>query len=104
MNKVSEMLSVDEALTRVMAAFQILPSEQVSLTNGLGRVLAEDVAARVTQPPVAVSSMDGYAVRAIDIDDVPITLTQIGMSQAGQGFDGLLAIGGCDKFIKRPWI
>ena len=99
MNKVSQMLSVDEALTRVMAAFQILPAEQVPLTNGLGRVLAEDVAARVTQPPVAVSSMDGYAVRAIDIDDVPITLTQIGMSQAGQGFDGAIGVGECVRIF-----
>ncbi len=57
------MLSVAEALARITAAFEALPGETVGLGEALGRVLAEDVAARVTQPPKDVSAMDGYAVR-----------------------------------------
>ena len=53
------MIPVDEARRRIVAAFTPLPSEVVPLDNALGRVLAEDVAARLTQPPAAVSAMDG---------------------------------------------
>ena len=56
-----------------------MPAEEVPLTAGLGRILAEDVTARLTQPPVAVSAMDGYAVRAVDVATVPARLTVIGM-------------------------
>ena len=65
------MLSVAEARARIVAAFHPLGSEQVGLLSALGRVLASDVAARVTQPPAAVSAMDGYAVRADDVAKVP---------------------------------
>lgn len=99
MNKPAQMLAVDEALARVTGAFDVLPAEQVALPDGLGRVLAENVAARLTQPPVAVSSMDGYAVRAEDVASVPATLTQIGMSQAGQGFDGSVGPGQCTRIF-----
>ena len=64
-------ISVEEALARLLAPLEALPPEQVSLADGLGRVLAEDVAARRTQPPFAVSAMDGYAVRAADVAQRP---------------------------------
>ena len=57
------MLSVADALARITAAFAPLPGETVGLGEALGRVLAEDVVARTTQPPKDVSAMDGYAVR-----------------------------------------
>jgi len=60
------MLSVEEALERVLNAFHPLEPEQVPILEALGRVLAEDVRADVDIPPLANSSMDGYAVRAAD--------------------------------------
>ncbi|MBM08627.1 MAG: molybdopterin molybdenumtransferase MoeA [Magnetovibrio sp.] len=93
------MLSVDEALARVTSAFQTLPAEQITLTKGLGRILAEDVSARLTQPPVAISSMDGYALRAVDIENAPITLTQVGVAQAGRRFDGAIRTGECARIF-----
>ena len=88
------MLSVEEALARITAAFAPLPAETVGLAEALGRVLAEDVAARVTQPPKDVSAMDGYAVRAADVADVseenPARLAVIGSVPAGEAFDGTL--------------
>ncbi len=93
------MLTVDDALARVKSAFEVLSAEQVPLTQGLGRVLAGDVAARLTQPPMAVSSMDGYAVRAADVENVPVTLTQVGMSQAGQGFDERVETRQCSRIF-----
>lgn len=82
------MISVVEALAKVAAGFKPLGQETISIDQALGRALAEDVASRITHPPVAVSSMDGYAVRAEDVQNVPCELTQIGESQAGAGFDG----------------
>ena len=87
------LLPVDEARARVMAAFSVLPAEQVSVTDALGRVLAEDVRARVTQPPAAVSAMDGYAVRAADTAAPPATLAVIGEAPAGGACDGTVGAG-----------
>jgi molybdopterin molybdotransferase len=77
-------ISVDEALERILAELPVMPAEQVCLTEALGRVLAEDVAARVTQPPLAVSAMDGYAVRAADVARVPADLTVVAEVPAGR--------------------
>ncbi len=87
------MLSVDQALARILAALAPLPAEQVGVADGLGRVLAEDVAARRTQPPAAVSAMDGYAVRAADVAKVPATLKVIGQAPAGDAFAGTVGAG-----------
>jgi len=87
------MLSVAEALERILAPLEPLPAEQVGVADALGRVLAEDVAARRTQPPLAVSSMDGYAVRAADVQSVPATLRVIGQAPAGNAFTGRVGAG-----------
>jgi len=87
------MLSVAEARARIVAAFHPLGSEQVGLLNALGRVLAADVAARLTQPPAAVSAMDGYAVRADDVAKVPARLRIVGQAPAGGSYDGQVGAG-----------
>lgn len=82
------MISVEEALRRLLALIDTLPPEQIALADGLGRVLAEDVVARRTQPPFAVSAMDGYAVRADDLGRIPAELRIIAEVPAGAGFGG----------------
>jgi len=82
------MLAVAEAVAKVVSGFSRLPAEQVGIADSAGRVLAEDVAARTTQPPADVSAMDGYAVRAADVTVVPVSLRRIGVSAAGAGFAG----------------
>src|SRR5260370_10460738 len=59
-------LSVAEALARVLDGVEPLPSESVVIAEASGRVLAANIAALRSQPPAAVSAMDGYAVRAAD--------------------------------------
>jgi len=86
-------ISVAEALAHVTSSVGPLAAEQVALPDALGRVLAEDVASRLTQPPVDVSAMDGYAVRAADVTSQPVTLKVIGESAAGGAFDGTLGAG-----------
>ncbi|MBN8966338.1 MAG: molybdopterin molybdenumtransferase MoeA, partial [Rhizobiales bacterium] len=61
------LLSVADALARVLADVQPSPREDVPLSEACGRVLADDVAARLTHPPADLSAMDGYAVRATDV-------------------------------------
>lgn len=87
------MISVEEAQQRLIAMIAPLGAEQVSLSDALGRVLAEDVVARRTQPPWAVSAMDGYAVRAADVAKVPARLKVIGAAPAGQAYDGTVKQG-----------
>ncbi len=87
------MLSVAEARARILAAFSPLGGEQIALENALGRVLAEPVTARVTQPPAAVSAMDGYAVRAADVAAVPARLRVTQSIAAGQAPGAVLRPG-----------
>lgn len=81
------MIPVEEALSRILAATSVQPAEQVSLRNALGRVLAADVASRRTQPPAAMSAMDGYAVKAADVGSVPVTLKVVADIPAGSSYN-----------------
>jgi molybdopterin molybdotransferase len=87
------LLSVAEALARVTKGLAPLDAERVPLEEASGRVLAEDVAAKLTQPPFDSSAMDGYAVRAADAAALPATLRLIGRSAAGAGFRGRVGPG-----------
>ena len=64
------LLSLDEALLRLAAGAQphrINQTERVSTFDALGRVLAQDVNSVLDVPPADNTSMDGYAVRALDV-------------------------------------
>jgi molybdopterin molybdotransferase len=86
-------ISVEEALARILAPLAPLPAEQVSIADALGRTLAEDLAARRTQPPFAVSAMDGYAVHADDLARIPVELKIVAEIPAGAGFGGRVGRG-----------
>ncbi len=87
------LLSVAEALARVTQGLAPLEAESVALADASGRVLAEDLAATLTQPPFDASAMDGYAVRGADLAKLPATLKLIGESLAGSGFSGSVGSG-----------
>ena len=93
------MISVEEARRRILDGFAPLPAEQVSLANALGRVLVHDIASRRTQPPSAVSAMDGYAVRAGDVADAPVALQIIGQAPAGGAYGGIVGTGECVRIF-----
>lgn len=61
------MLTLDEALGRVLAEVPSQPIERLPLAQGFGRVLAEDVVSARDVPPWNNSAMDGYAVRSADL-------------------------------------
>jgi molybdopterin molybdotransferase len=87
------LLSVEEALARVLNGVVPLETERVPLEKARGRVLAEDLAARLSQPPFDASAMDGYAARAADLTSLPATLKLIGQSTAGARFEGRVGSG-----------
>ena len=87
------LMPVAEALRLVLADAKPLPAEFVALDHVAGRVLAQDVSALRTQPPTAVSAMDGYAVRASDVAKAPAALKVIGEVAAGHPFIGQVAAG-----------
>ncbi len=86
------MISVDEAVQRVLRTFAPLPAEKVPLTEALGRVLARDAIAAIDHPPAPMSAMDGYAVRTGDAR-VGAELSVIGEAPAGKPFAGHVGAG-----------
>ena len=86
-------MPVSDALAAVLSAAEPLPEEMVALDQAFHRVLARDVAARRTQPPQAMSAMDGYAIRAADAAKIDAQLTVIGEVAAGRPFAGTVGAG-----------
>jgi molybdopterin molybdotransferase len=61
------MITVDEALNKILSNIYPLGVEKVSSLDALGRVIAEDIYANRDIPPLDNSAMDGYAVRFEDV-------------------------------------
>src|SRR5918994_1019953 len=81
MSPMPGLLSIDEALRRVLARVTPLDSERVPVAAAAGRVLAEDAVAAVDLPPFRSSAMDGYALRA---EDAPGWLPVVFRTAAGR--------------------
>lgn len=87
------LMPVGEALRRVLEGAGPHGTESAALEDALGRVLADDLVAKRSQPPGDMSAMDGYAVRAADIAAAPVTLDLIGEVAAGHPFGGEVRTG-----------
>src|SRR5215468_3931877 len=85
-------MPVADALAAILDGSEPLQEEMVALDAAYHRVLARDVAARRTQPPQAMSAMDGYAVRAADAT-LDARLQVIGEVAAGRPFARALGAG-----------
>lgn len=81
------MLSVEEALEKILKVFNRLEPVKVPILESLGRILAEDILAKGDIPPHANTAMDGYAVIASDTagaqPESPVELTVIENLAAG---------------------
>jgi molybdopterin molybdotransferase len=86
------LITVEDAVGRLLAGVTPLEAETVPLAEAAGRVLAADLQARRTQPPFPASAMDGYAVRAGDAA-AGARLRVIGVSRAGERFRATLDAG-----------
>ncbi|MGA8901998.1 gephyrin-like molybdotransferase Glp [Bradyrhizobium sp.] len=87
------LMPVVDALAAVLSGAEALPEEMVALDSAYRRILARDLAALRTQPPQAMSAMDGYAVRAADAGRAGARLKVIGEVAAGRPFDHTVAAG-----------
>ncbi|MEM6666094.1 MAG: gephyrin-like molybdotransferase Glp [Pseudomonadota bacterium] len=87
------LMPVDEALRRVLDGVTPTPAENVDIRVAAGHVLADDLAAHMTQPPFPASAMDGYAVQADDVANLPAILRIVGEAVAGQRYAGRLGPG-----------
>ena len=81
------LMPVADATAAILAGADPLPEEMIALDAAWHRVLARDLAARRTQPPQAMSAMDGYALRATDAADLAARLKVIGEVAAGRPFE-----------------
>jgi molybdopterin molybdotransferase len=87
------LMPVADALSAVLSGAEPLPEEMVALDLAHHRTLARDIAALRTQPPQAMSAMDGYAVRAADASHAAARLTVIGEVAAGRPFERAIRTG-----------
>src|SRR6185295_1963395 len=80
------MISVAEAVQIILDRTPQFPAEGVALTEAVGRLLAEDIVADTDLPPFDRSQMDGYALRAEQVQNTPARLRVVGESIAGNGW------------------
>ena len=86
----SDLLPFSAALYQLLAGVEPLPAETLPLDACAGRVLAEPVTARLTQPPFDAAAMDGYAIRWADLR---LPWRVVGKSAAGHGWAGNMGPG-----------
>ena len=84
------LMKIEDALSRLLGDAPLTGTEQVSLTEAFGRILACDLAASRNQPPFASSAMDGYAVKAANLSEIPARLQVVGEVPAGHSFPDIL--------------
>jgi len=94
------LISVDEALARILARSWQIGSQTVNLEQAGGQILAHPLVAKLTQPPFAASAMDGYALCA-EADEIQAgtQFTLIGEAAAGQVFNGQIRPGECVRIF-----
>lgn len=93
-------LTAEGYLAELLALVSPSPrTEQVSLDQALGRVLAQAVISQVSNPAFTNSAMDGYAARAADLESLPVRLRVVGDVPAGSALDPELGAGECVRIM-----
>lgn len=99
----SQLLSVSEALEKILTEFSPVEEECIDLNQVVGRVLAESIAAPLDLPPFNNSSMDGFAVRWRDVQEADrnfwIKLSVIADIPAGQPTRTQVGPGECARIM-----
>jgi molybdopterin molybdotransferase len=91
------MITHEEALSLIRQHVGPLGVAEVATARCGGRVLAEDVTARLASPPFDKSAMDGFAVRSEDVQELPAELRLTGESFAGSWPDFEVGPGECAR-------
>ncbi|HEX8237850.1 MAG TPA: gephyrin-like molybdotransferase Glp [Abditibacteriaceae bacterium] len=97
------MLTPHEAQEVILRTVHTLQSEMVSHEHAAGRTLAQDIISTVELPPFDNSAMDGYAVRAADVDGAsqasPVVLQVLETTAAGAAPEYSVEAGTCSKIM-----
>jgi molybdopterin molybdotransferase len=97
------MFSVSDAVARITAGIQPLGVERVQILEALGRVLATPIVSPLTLPAWDNSAMDGYALRASDVEGAsaasPVTLTVLETVAAGAFPSRTVEAGSCTRIM-----
>lgn len=93
------MISVTEALAIIERESPLLEVEVIALGEALNRILAEPVVSDRDIPPFHRAQMDGFAIRSVDCETIPVVLKTIGESVAGKRFDGRVESGTTIKIM-----
>jgi molybdopterin molybdotransferase len=111
------MISLETALSQILAAISPLGLEKVNFLDALGRVIGEDIVASRPIPPKDNAAMDGYVLRSEDIrgaspetpivldviEDIPagrIPQKRVGKNQAARIMTGAPVPEGADAVIR----
>ena len=89
MSKTPYYISLEEAINIANKSPLNIETEQVSLDEAHGRILATDLTSKVNDPPFHNSAMDGFAVRFEDTNTAPTTLSVVATSQAAASEDSI---------------
>lgn len=93
------MISFEAAIELIRSVAAPLKSETILLSEAIGRVLAAPVVAKIDSPRTDVSSMDGFAVRSVDLAKLPARLKVVGQSFAGGALNKVVAQGTCARIF-----
>jgi molybdopterin molybdotransferase len=97
------MLPLERAQEIVLSLLRPLPRQTIALSTAAGRVLASSVLSPLDLPRFDNSAMDGYAIRAEDVQSAsprnPIRLRVIGRLAAGAGPSESLSKGTCIRLF-----
>ncbi|GAA0571965.1 molybdopterin molybdotransferase MoeA [Rhizomicrobium electricum] len=90
------MITVEEAQARVVATFKPIDTELEDLTHLSGRTAAEDIRAAADNPPMPISTVDGYAVRRADGET---TRKIVGRAAPGHPYRGSVGNGEAVRIV-----
>lgn len=97
------MMTLEEALDRILSTIEPLPEDVVPVAEAVGRVPTQDLVASTDLPPFDNSGVDGYAVRSSDLtrasETSPVTLECIGAVKAGEAPSEIVGPGTCMRIL-----
>lgn len=93
------MITPEQTWRAIVAHLEALPAQSEALTDATGRVLDEPIVLDRDLPPADRSAMDGFAVRAADLERVPAVLSIVGEVAAGSPDEPAIAAGTCVRIF-----
>lgn len=95
----ANLISVTEAQDIILQLAKTLGVVEIPITQAHGYILAQDMCARVSLPPLDASAMDGYAIKCEPQHEEGSVFSLIGEAPAGAPFDGEVGANECVRIF-----